>query len=109
MNKTSYIYTLTDPRTNEVHYVGKTIRPKLRSYQNCSTVFYGRRVAAWAREVRASGYSPLFEIIEECERADGLRREKSWIDYHIENGSPLLNHFGVRVKFRIGGAGNGAG
>jgi hypothetical protein len=111
MEQAHYIYTLIDPRTHEVMYVGKTIDPetRFRCYRKINWPHMGRKVHYWLEDLSASGNEVVIRVVEICTKKNGLVKEKKWIDFYRTRGAPLLNHFGVTAKFRISGGGNGAG
>lgn len=64
--KAVYIYGLTDPRTDEVRYIGKSIRPALR-YQNHLNERSNCHRCHWLTELRREGLLPGFMIFERIE------------------------------------------
>lgn len=92
MVKQANIYTLTDPRTNEIKYVGCTTRPEQRR----RALLYGGLqhsavMSAWRAEVFASGLEPVFQVVEKCLLKSSKRREQAWMDQLREEGHDLLN------------------
>lgn len=63
MNAVVVIYTLSDPRTNEVRYVGKTYDPKKRVrwhlYDRSNT-----HRSKWVASLRAIGLTPVIQVLE---------------------------------------------
>ena len=71
MENKVYIYSLSDPITDEVRYIGKTIRPKQRykehirnskdkkTYSNC-----------WINSLIKDGLKPILSILEECDESN---------------------------------------
>lgn len=94
------VYAMSDPRTNEVRYVGITANtlPKRRSLH----VYRAKRsdrndpVCLWIRELIADGLRPNIFLLEET---DDPLREHWWIAYFRSFGSSLTNGNG-------GGLGN---
>jgi len=88
MENKVYIYSLSDPITDEVRYIGKTIRPKQRykehirnskdkkTYSNC-----------WINSLIKDGLKPILSILEECDESNWIEREK----YYISINSNLTN------------------
>lgn len=73
-----YIYTLSNPITNEVRYVGKTINVKRRYKQH----LYDKRIKHkynWIQSLKNEGLKPHLTIIEECTNDNWQDREKFWI------------------------------
>ena len=76
MENKVYIYSLSDPITDEVRYIGKTIRPKQRykehirnskdkkTYSNC-----------WINSLIKDGLKPILSILEECDESNWIERE----------------------------------
>lgn len=66
--KTQIIYTLVDPRTDVVHYVGRTCNPKKRYTQHLSATrakdICTIEKEAWTWELRALGLRPRMDIVE---------------------------------------------
>src|SRR5690242_15533425 len=64
-----YVYVLTDPRTNQVFYVGKGTRDRLVSHINegvdgeLRTIRGQSAKRARVREIRASGAEPVLEVV----------------------------------------------
>jgi predicted GIY-YIG superfamily endonuclease len=96
------IYTLTDPSTNKIRYVGQTNDPKRRlsRHINNSRAFKDKRhISNWIRSLTSA---PIMDIIEVCEYSIRNSRENYWIDYYKNQGCNLCNSSN-------GGAGAGIG
>ena len=85
---THYIYTLSDPNTNEVRYVGKTINIKRRYKQHLYDKRQTSHKNSWIISLRKNGLKPIMTIIEECNNDNWEEREIYWISKY-EN---LTNH-----------------
>jgi len=96
--ETIYIYTLTDPRTDLVRYVGLTRRPKKRykrhleegrTYNKDKTNPHKRN---WIRGILLDNLKPIMTIIfiahSSAEADDSERR---WIQFYNNRGCNLLN------------------
>lgn len=74
------IYTLSDPRTGVVRYVGQSIRPDRRIFQHAREDEKGNLgVQGWFLLLAAEGMAPRMEIIEWCTRPAAAERERHWI------------------------------
>tara|TARA_R110000868_G_C10790571_1_gene756268 strand:- start:467 stop:1042 length:576 start_codon:yes stop_codon:yes gene_type:complete len=96
------IYTLTDPSTNKIRYVGQTNDPKRRlsRHINNSRAFKDKRhISNWIRSLTSN---PVMDIVEVCEYSIRNSRENYWIDYYKDQGCDLCNSSN-------GGAGAGIG
>lgn len=75
------IYTLSDPETGEIRYVGKTVctlKKRLRDHINLSqkNEYYSAR---WIRSLVSKNLEPIMRLIEICDENNWEEREK----YHI--------------------------
>lgn len=85
------IYTLTDPRTNLIHYVGQTKHPRDRRLVHLRPDGQSRR-AQWLRAVLADGVQPVMVILEVVStQALADERERYWIAHGRSSGWPLVN------------------
>lgn len=91
--KTVYIYTLSDPRTNEVRYVGKTNNPEQRrkAHGVLSREVKSRK-KNWIRQLKSLDLRPVFEIIDEVPESEWHKWERYWIQQFIVWGFRLTNH-----------------
>jgi group I intron endonuclease len=83
--ETIYIYTLTDPITNEIRYVGKTnnlVRRLNAHIKRSKTNKY--HSARWINSLIDKGFKPVISIIEECTEKNWEEREIYWIGYYRE-------------------------
>lgn len=74
-----YIYTLSDPDTNEVRYVGKTINTKRRYKQHLYDKRQTSHKHSWITSLKKIGLKPIMIIIEECSSDNWEEREIYWI------------------------------
>jgi hypothetical protein len=89
----TYIYTLSDPTTNKIRYVGKTVNPKRRLSQHVQDAKYfpnRTRTLNWIKSLLLKNIKPIMTVIEECENNWG-EREIYWIDYYKKEYD-LCNH-----------------
>jgi len=91
---TVFIYSLTDPRTNEIRYVGKAMDVQHRLGQHYSDTRGESQRARWIRELRAENLKPAIEVLEMFPDSDGTdwqNAERWWIAYLRFIGCPLVN------------------
>lgn len=93
MNQPVYIYTLSDPRTNFVRYVGKARNPKGRYSGHMNSTSATHR-AKWINSLKALALSPKMEIIEEVAEDGWQEAERFWIESLRQMGCDLTNHTG---------------
>lgn len=88
-----FIYTLSDPRTGEVRYVGKTTDIYYRLARHISDAKRStrRRKDAWLKGIINVGLSPVLDILEECKDEDWKTTEQYWISQLKNWGFRLLN------------------
>lgn len=81
--KTVYIYSLTDPFTNEIRYVGKTtnLKRRFRAHLNRSTS-NKYHSAVWIKSLLNKGSEPIINVLEECDENNWETREIYWIDFY---------------------------
>lgn len=87
-----YIYTLSDPRTKVIRYVGKTNNPQVRfSMHMCEK--RNTHKNNWIRQLKSLGLKPVMEIIEtiDCTADEWADRERFWIAHFRQMGLPLTN------------------
>lgn len=109
--KTTFIYSLSDPRTNQIRYVGKTNNPKERLVNHCNPARYRPTYKFnWIKELRGLGLKPILEVIDEVPLDDWKFWEKFWIQLVKSWGFLLVNHtnggdgltFGNQTSFKKG-------
>jgi predicted GIY-YIG superfamily endonuclease len=102
---TSYIYTLSDPRTNYVRYVGVTVDLKKRMNGYAagarSRVYTSRQLHPWLNDLMRNDLKPQATIIETCRTKGRRTRELYWIEYYKMAGADLLNFDGVRRAYSL--------
>lgn len=88
------IYTLTDPRTNEVRYVGKTkgtLKRRLNGHMceaRSGAMYYK---AKWVRVLIKEGLIPIIEEIDRIDSENWAWLEQYWISQFISWGFNLTN------------------
>lgn len=86
-----YIYTLKNPNTNAIRYVGQTNDVKRRFNKhitNSRAKRDTRHISHWIRSLDAL---PIMDIIEVCDYSIRNDREQYWIDYYKSLGCELCN------------------
>lgn len=94
----AFIYSLSDPRTNQVRYIGKTNNPSARLSGHISYSVTGEK-SRWIAELKAIGLRPIMNILEETTEEQWSVREQHWIAKTKESNCALLN-------IQAGGGGN---
>src|SRR5580700_11262147 len=85
------IYTLSDPRTQTIRYVGATVRTlKTRLGDHVRKSRQGEKThrAAWIRQLLGLSLRPLVALVEET---SDLSREAFWIKHFKDQGIDLTN------------------
>lgn len=97
----SYLYTLTDPTTGEIFYVGQSSRPYARLHTHIRDAERGFQDAKALRIalILAAGHKPTITI-ERCLPGDGraLKAEKQRIQDLWAQGAPVVNAKGLFLK-----------
>lgn len=83
-----YLYTLTDPRTGAVRYVGSANEPLQRLRQHFRES-HNAAVNAWIDELRTLNMAPLYATVRQVPKADRLKEEALLIKAYENSG--LLN------------------
>jgi hypothetical protein len=86
-----YVYTLADPRTGIVRYVGMTENPIQRRRSLLATSAT-KPLGEWLLELAEAGVTPVFTIIETCRGNPTARlREQHWIAHYVKvSGAHML-------------------
>lgn len=97
-HKTTFIYSLTDPRNNEVFYVGQSFNPKRRLTEH---IYHSKTLEYWrnthnAKEMRIQAIleanaKPILEILEETTGLYADEREDHWAAFYRNQGHVLTN------------------
>ena len=78
-----YIYSLTDPITNQIRYIGKSIDPQQRYYAHISRCKERRtHTNCWIYGLSSKNLKPILNIIEECNELNWVEREQHHISLH---------------------------
>lgn len=87
-----YIYGLIDPVTDEVRYIGKSIRPYQRLQNHMNEVSRCYR-SHWLQGLKAKGMKPRLLILDRlCPDQDWQDCERHWIATGREMDWPLTNN-----------------
>ena len=99
-----YIYSLSDPNTKEIRYIGQTnnINKRLRGHINSSVNIknkqYNTHKCSWIRKLLQNGYNPIISIIETVNTLEESNiREIYYIDKFTNEGVKLTNSHGGDV------------
>lgn len=90
---TVYIYTLSDPITEEIRYVGKCLNVKKRLNEHIHNFDKTHR-SRWIQSVIKTGNKPIISVIEEIRESNDLdwqESERFWINYLRFLGCDLCN------------------
>lgn len=91
-NRTVWIYVLTDPRTDEIKYVGQSCNPSLRYRQLVGKkALVSPLLKHWTNSLREYRLKPKMIIIEETEGKFAGKLEQVWIKRYKDAGNILLN------------------
>jgi hypothetical protein len=89
------IYTLSDPHTEEIRYVGKTVETlnkRLSKHtSNIKNLNEKNHRAFWIKSLVQKGLKPIIRLIEEVPFEIWEEREKYWIKYYRDLGLNLVN------------------
>lgn len=94
MDRIWYIYALIDPRTNDVRYVGTTVRPndRLRCHiKDCERETTHK--AHWICQLLALDLRPIMQILDQgAGHQFSVEAEQRWIAHYRTAGARLTNH-----------------
>lgn len=86
-----FIYSLSDPETLQVRYIGKTtnLQRRFRKHINNSKK-RKYHSALWIRSLVIKGKEPILNLIEETDKSNWQQREIFWIEFY-RNQTDLTN------------------
>lgn len=88
-----YIYGLVDPETNEVRYIGKSIRPEGRLRDHINEPPSNCHRSHWIQSLKARGLEPSLMIIETVHGEwPWQESERFWIKRCRDGGMRLTNN-----------------
>jgi hypothetical protein len=87
---TTFIYSLCDPLSLEVRYVGKSDDPWRRYCRHLVDKEQTHKVA-WIQCLLKNGFNPILQILEECDKSVWEERERNWISFEKRCGCDLTN------------------
>lgn len=89
----TFIYTLIDPFTNEIRYVGKSNNPKKRLYDHLSLCYTTHtHKNNWIKSLLEKNTKPILDIIDEVSIDEWEFWEKYWIKKFKDDGENLTNY-----------------
>jgi hypothetical protein len=92
----AFIYALTDPRNDEVRYIGQTKYRINRYTQHKRNRDDNAAKHEWIAELNALGLEPGCMILEEVDWDHRFKRESQWIKHYQEQGADLTNQVVTR-------------
>lgn len=93
MKEKPYIYTLSDPTTGEVRYVGKSNNPKKRLNDHIHSCHKkSTHKNNWIKSLIRESKKPILIIIDEVPIDNWQFWEMFWISKYKEDGHDLTNH-----------------
>lgn len=109
--KTTNIYTLTDPETHEIRYVGKTnnLTQRYKAHLNKARKHQTHK-KNWINSLKKKKLKPLIEVIDIVPIVEWVFWETYWISQIKSWGFKLVNHtdggdgctFGNKTSFKKG-------
>lgn len=85
------IYSLKDPVSLDVVYIGQTRQPLLNRLSGHIADAKDSNKKNWIDNLKANGLLPIIEVIEFTDEENASIREKHWIGYFQALGARLLN------------------
>jgi len=91
-----FIYTLKDPMTDEIRYVGKTKNLKDRLYRHTAPAYLKNdkhlHKTRWIQKLLNVDHLPIMEVLEECTNENVNELEQYWIEQLRAWNIKLTNH-----------------
>lgn len=95
-----FIYSFIDPRTNEVHFIGKTKRKDLRSLLTLSRLRKFNH--PWLNDLLTNNLLPMVELITTANNLQVDELISSIQDHCKAKGDPIIEALSVRVAHNKG-------
>ena len=89
--KTAFIYTLSDPVTGFIRYVGKANDPAKRLNAHLLRKEANPHKWNWIQKLKSQGFKPVLDIIDECDQSEWEDIERFYIAYLRFCGCDLVN------------------
>lgn len=92
--KTTFIYSLSDPNTNEIRYIGKANNLKYRLWSHIHEAKHDLRnqhKCNWIKTLLNEGKKPVIAIVEEVSIDNWQACEIYWISQYTAWGFNLIN------------------
>lgn len=87
-----FIYTLNEPLTDEVRYVGKTVDPSTRMRNHTSHARkYKFYAAQWIASLLDAGTKPTMHVVDSGFGSGAAEAEIRWIEHYRSIGAKLTN------------------
>lgn len=84
-----WIYTLSEPESNNVRYVGISKQPLIRLKQHLKDTRSNKHKHNWLKKI---GFNPKIELISlECSKKEAIEQEKNLILEFRKRGNKLIN------------------
>jgi len=87
----THIYSISDPFSRGVVYVGKSNNPQYRLRQHRLAASTGRALTGWLRDLEARGAEPILIILETVDPDAWRERERFWVEHFRSSGARLFN------------------
>jgi hypothetical protein len=87
------VYALVDPRTDRVHYVGRTRGDPRRRATRMAIKSQTPEKRAWMEDLIEADIYPQQVILEHTDERNISARERWWIEEMLRRGEPLTNHY----------------
>lgn len=88
--KTTFIYALIDPNTQQIRYIGKSNDPTMRLYRHLREKQHTYK-NMWIKSLKDKGLTPEIQIIEEVLIEQWQERERYWIAFYRAQGLDIAN------------------